>query len=394
MKQSKPYENHDPIIDDFRAAIRIASSANGKSIPDFINNLYATRSKIKTDPTGKSDPIKYITLDLFEAGISSERSIKLKLTKSDIQEIFEQCNTSGSGEVPLSALIDLCTKDSSSSKILALKLRAAIIKSYNGINDYKSAFNSLIVDKVDKKYADLDAFHEFVEQHIEGTRINETDNLIIYSIFDVDGDGKVSLQDFLSFLNEHADATTILEGRSPEVIVDIKVSNSREMDAELLAQKYIHISPDSDHSKGSSIESLAFGSFGKGQSIWIWRRKMGTCSGRLKPIISVQLESTNVSTSLVVAGFTCLNVPISGQYVWIRRAESVEEEKDALLDIRVSIGKAKIPTDRIYQAPGPGWSKIEGANFGKGLFSSNDAFLWYLPARARIAGNSIATTVR
>lgn len=69
-----------------------------------------------------------------------------------------------------------------------------------------------------------------------------------------------------------------------------------------------------------------------------------------------------------------MNVPISGQYVWIRRAETLEEEKDSLMDIKTTIGKIK-------KEPGTGYSDVGGV--GKGLFSSNDAYLWYLPARAR-----------
>lgn len=192
-----------------------------------------------------------------------------------------------------------------------------------------------------------------------------------------------------------SEAKAILAGRDPNVIVDIRVSNSREFDAILNNQGYIHISADSvDTTKTQTVDDLSLGSFGRGNSIWVWRRKQGTCSGRLKPIVAIQLESTSESTALVLGGFTCLTVPISGQYVWIRRAENKEEEKDAILDIRTSIGNAKNPLDKIYNQPGPGWAKVENANFGKGLFSSNDAFLWYLPARARLAGSNLAVTAR
>jgi hypothetical protein len=192
-----------------------------------------------------------------------------------------------------------------------------------------------------------------------------------------------------------SEAKAILAGRDPNVIVDIRVSNSREFDAILNNQGYIHISADSvDTTRTQTVDDLSLGSFGRGNSIWIWRRKQGTCSGRLKPIVAIQLESTSESTALVLGGFTCLTVPISGQYVWIRRAENKEEEKDAILDIRTSIGNAKNPLDKIYNQPGPGWAKVENANFGKGLFSSNDAFLWYLPARARLAGSNLAVNVR
>jgi hypothetical protein len=192
------------------------------------------------------------------------------------------------------------------------------------------------------------------------------------------------------------EAKAILEGPDPKVIVDIKVSNSREFDAILNKQGYIHVSADSgnESTKGQSVDDLSLGSFGRGNSIWIWRRMQGTCSGRLKPIVSIQLEQTSESTVLVLGGYTCLTVPIAGQYVWIRRAESVEEEKDAIIDIRTTIGNAKNPHDKIHSQPGAGFSMIPGANFAKGLFSPNDAFLWFLPSRARLEGSNLTVNIR
>lgn len=106
-------------------------------------------------------------------------------------------------------------------------------------------------------------------------------------------------------------------------------------------------------------------------------------------MVAVRLEATQKSSALVLEGFTCLIPPVSGQYIWIKRATSEEEEDDAIVDIRSTVGKMKDTSDNIHQAPGPGWSKIEGANFGKSrfsqslpIFSQTDAFLWYLPAKA------------
>ena len=206
------------------------------------------------------------------------------------------------------------------------------------------------------------------------------------------GPAPVSSAESSNITNE---AKAILAGRDPNVIVDIQISNSRELDAVLNQQGYIHISADSvDTSKTQSVDDLSLGSFGRGNSIWIWRRKQGTCGGRLKPIVAIQLESISESTALVLGGFTCLTVSIGGQYLWIRRAQNKEEELDAILDIRTSIGNAKNPQDKIYQQPGPGWTKLDNANFGKGIFSPNDAFLWYLPARARLAGSNLTVNIR
>lgn len=31
-----------------------------------------------------------------------------------------------------------------------------------------------------------------------------------------------------------------------------------------------------------------------GQSIWIWKRKQGVCSGRLKPVIDIQVSKSGL----------------------------------------------------------------------------------------------------
>ncbi len=178
-----------------------------------------------------------------------------------------------------------------------------------------------------------------------------------------------------------------------DVIVDIKVSNTRESDAELMRQGYSLIMPDIKNNNMKSSEAISVGTFGRGQSLWIWRRKQGTCSGRLKPIIDIQLENTSSSSAMVLSGFTCLEIPISGQYVWIRRASNVQEEEDSIVDINATIGKSKIPTDKIWNSPGVGWNRVDG-NFGKGMLSSFDAFIWYLPLKVRANDKILVSPLR
>jgi hypothetical protein len=76
----------------------------------------------------------------------------------------------------------------------------------------------------------------------------------------------------------------------------------------------------------------------------------------------------------------------AGQYLWIKRAATRDEEvKRSVVDLHVSLGKAKVLSDSIHNAPDVRWIKVEG-NFAKANivdFNRVDAFLWCLPATMR-----------
>lgn len=176
-----------------------------------------------------------------------------------------------------------------------------------------------------------------------------------------------------------------MDSADGDVIVDIKVSNTGIQDADLLRYGYIQVVPDFGNGNQRPPNFAALGTFGKGQSIWIWKRKQGTCSGRFKPVVDIQLDSQSTSTAKVLSGYLCIPVPVSGQWVWIKRATTEEEEKDAIVDVHVTIGKASNLADKIHQSPGVGWIKV-GGNFSKGfnIFgTASDSFVWFRPARTR-----------
>jgi len=77
-------------------------------------------------------------------------------------------------------------------------------------------------------------------------------------------------------------------------------------------------------------------------------------------------------------------VAIAGQYLWIKRAANEEEEKDAIVDLHVTLGKSKNSNDKIWTKPGVGWLQVPG-NFNKGMFVFTDAFLWFRPLRTPMA---------
>jgi hypothetical protein len=76
------------------------------------------------------------------------------------------------------------------------------------------------------------------------------------------------------------------------------------------------------------------------------------CSGRLKPIIDIQLDKASTSSTMVLNGYTSVSIQIANQWLWIKRATNDEEELDGIIDINVTIGHSKISTDPIWITPG------------------------------------------
>ena len=236
----------------------------------------------------------------------------------------------------------------------------------------------------------VDVFKEFTEEMLDIV-VKPSEGKAIYALYDTNGDGKVSLSDFLSFINSSTfNASKALKRGSGDVIVDMQVSDNGPLDSKLASQGYIQLLPDPSQTQGRSASA---GSFGRGQSIWIWKISQGTCCGRLKPIIDITLDTSSVSSALVISGYTCLGIPISGQWIWIKRAITQEEEKDAIVEFRITAGKAKNPTDKVWQSPGVGWIRVDG-NFNRGLFAPYDAFLWFRPSRSRSDEHVLASPLR
>ena len=177
----------------------------------------------------------------------------------------------------------------------------------------------------------------------------------------------------------------------PEALVDLRLSNSRAVDEELLRRGYAQLLPDVK-TAGYSVAADS-GTFGRGQNLWIWRKRQGTMDGRLRPVVDLQLNALSPSSAMVLAGYTCLSVQVGGQWLWIRRAQNEEEEADAIVDLVVTIGHQRNPSDKIWTSPGVGWIRVDG-NFGKGMLSSYDAFLWFRPHRARTGEASNVSPVR
>lgn len=371
--------NLDEMVDEFRAVIRAAAAETSQTIVAF---LHTTLDDLLIDGTQENAGKKVLTFDVFENGMYRVKSMRQRITRSDLEEIFEECDEHARSSFTIEELADFCQRTISRARALALKLRKAILESLVGEDALRRVFVSICGTS---KYANVNSFREFAEDMLE-MNINDSDTLALYALYDVDGDNKVSLEDFLGFISSAGPTpSSTLDSGNGEVIVDIKVSTHRDHEIELARQGYTQIPPPE--------LNQAEGTFGNKTSMWIWRRKQGTASGKLKPITDIQLDSTSHSSAMVLCGYVCLTIPLAGQWVWIKRAENIEEEKDGIVDIVATLGNMNQPVNKIWSSPGVGWIRVDG-NFAKGLLKKNDAFVWFLPGRTRSTDTHMASPVR
>ena len=371
-------------IDDFRAIIRTLAADASASIAVFLHSALDELAELK-------DKKMMLSFDNFLAGLSKFQQLKVKFSSADLEDIFADCDEGEHELITIDELADFCQRTISKARALALKLRTAIMKEYEGEAGYREAFSSITKDK----HRDSGAFVEFAED-VLGVSISDSDGLDLYSLWDMDGDNKVCLEDFLGFiLGKTAEGIKALKSNNPDVIVDIKISITAAQDAELLRSGYTQISPNFGAPNAMRQGDVAaHGTFGKGQSMWVWKRKQGVCSGRLKPITDIQLDSSTTSSAMVLSGYVCAPIQVAGQWLWLKRAGNDEEEKDAILDIFVTLGRLKLPSDPIWVSPGVGWIRVDG-NFAKSSFLNQvDAFVWFRPSRVRSMETHMASPMR
>ena len=140
----------------------------------------------------------------------------------------------------------------------------------------------------------------------------------------------------------------------PEAIIDLRISSTPAQADQLHSYGYSRV-PE----LAGTIEGVNY-SFAKGQCLWAWRRKMGSCGGRLKPIVDIYLTPEMRSTQLVALGYLCLQGSINGLCFWVRRAEeTMEDEQRGITDLKFTTG---VSTAADGSAPQPGmeWSRADG----------------------------------
>ena len=382
-KSAKPTESSDnEKFNTFRAIIRKVAADLSKSIAAYLHGLF-------DEAAVKEGGDFYVTSEIFRNEMMKIKEVKSSFSVSDMDDIFTECDEGAARKILIDDLADICTRTISRARALAMKLRLAIMKIASGEAQYRREFSSLVISNA--KYADPDQFGDYAEDLLEKS-LSDADVLGIISLFDMDGDGKVSSDDFVGFiLGRTADAMTVLKPGDQEMVVDLRISASGAQEAELSRNGYQQlISP-----QGAVHFGAAGGTFGKGESLWYWRRKQGTCSGRLKPIVDIQLCNTALNSNMVLSGYTRVIGYVGGQSLWIKRATE-GDESNAILDLHVSLGKSKIPSDPIWSSPGVGWIRVDG-NFAKvGLVDMGriDSFVWFLPAKPRTMEEHMHNPIR
>lgn len=242
-------------VDDFRAIIRTLAADAGASIAVFLHLNLDELAVIK-------EKRKMVSFDNFQLGLSKFTKLKQKFSSADLEDIFADCDEGEHELIAIDELADFCQRTISKARALALKLRTAIIKEYDGDAGYREVFSSLTTNK----YIESGAFVEFAED-VLGISISDSDGLDLCSLYDMDGDNKICLEDFLGFIvGKTAEGMKALRSCNPEVIVDVKISLTSLQDADLLRSGYVQIAPNfGTQNIMRQADVAAHGTFGRGQ---------------------------------------------------------------------------------------------------------------------------------
>ncbi len=187
-------------VDEFRAIVRTISLDQCSSIGMVLHGALDSRSTV--DPINKR---KVVDCKAFQDGLLSVREIRQKFTPSDMADIYTDINEGEHAGVEIDGIVDFVQITMGKARVLALKLRAAMLKEFNSPDGYHKAF--LAICNSNTKICDKDRFAQFAEDYLR-TTVNDNDCMGMYSLFDMNGDGKVSLDDFIGFMSGRSTEAT------------------------------------------------------------------------------------------------------------------------------------------------------------------------------------------
>lgn len=375
------------LCDSFRAALRIYASETSKDLTTLLNGILNTSDSLAPSSNSTTSGDSFISKDRFKECFAAVRTIIQKFSPDQLVEIYDEATFEmGMSKMTVHHLTDFFSSTMSKMKEIALKFRSIVKQNFDNVDEYRHIFTTYL--KPDLDYIEIDELADFIEEQLDKDEgfLTDADAEALYHIVDMNSDGKVTMNDFLEFiLGQNIEAIKALSPGNEESIIDIVFTKSPPSSAQALEESkeladYNRVMPDQDQLAGRT--PAEFGSFGNGQVCHIWKHKQGNCSGRLKPIIDIQLSSNKMSSAMVLSGYTVISVPIGGQYLWVKRAITEEDEKDAIMDLRITVGKANVDSDAIWKSPGVGWNRVDG-NFNAGFFNTIGSFLWYRAARRR-----------
>jgi len=365
--------------EEFRSALRMHAQEHTTDVHSALMKLF------DGDLKSLSGSSRTISKPLFSELFNGVRSLRQKFTPNDLNDIYDEALLEfGPDKMNATNLAEHLSVTISKARGMAVHLRKVVQEEYpDGTADYERAFDSIAGGGGNT--VDLDSLTDFAEDLLdmaEGS-ITDKDARELFAFIDRNGDGVVDRNDFVEFvLGQGAEAVRRIGGTNDDVIVDVQASNTVAQEVSYKKAGYSQLIPNLGGMPGASL--AAHGSFGNGQSLWIWKHKQGTSNGRLKAVVDIRLEQTGMSSDLVLRGYTCLTASVASQYIWIKRATTAEQAKDAIMDVHVTLGRSKNASDKIWASPGVGWNHVEG-NFNKTLFGmgGGDAFLWFRSLRSR-----------
>ena len=278
-------------IDDFRASIKTLAHNQKKSVPDYLHGI------LDDFTTTGEDKVKVLSFDSFENGMSKVKGLTAKLFKADLRQIFDEIeDLSLKGTITVDKIVAFCQKNIPIVRTMALKLRQGITEKYTNEAGYRILFDTLTENK--SKFADLDMFLNAADDILD-KQIDVSDGHDLYMLFDMDGDGQVSVDDFIGFLmgNTALEGMNALKSGNQDAIVDVKISVSPEQETELQRCGYHCVTPSVGGTAGRGLinggAAISQGTFGRGQSMWIWRRSQ------------VEYPQSNLSHTTNIATLSC-----------------------------------------------------------------------------------------
>ena len=146
---SKPTKESGSVAQDFRGIIRTMTADGTKPIPIVIHEIFDRFAEVDKDNRSKL----YLTQELFDSAAWSNKQIRQKLSRPDLEELFDSIDESQSGRIEIEQLVNFCQRAVSNGRIYALKSRNAIISEFRNETEYRNRFNILLGNS-NSKYVD------------------------------------------------------------------------------------------------------------------------------------------------------------------------------------------------------------------------------------------------
>lgn len=245
--------------------------------------------------------------------------------------------------------------------------------------------------------------------------LNERELEAFLKYLDVDGDGEVSPDDFVTFLRYKGDQLADQSTLNTAAIVDIAVSDSPEEESALHTLGYQML--ETNLNADTVVTSKCY--------LWYRRLSQVPAGTPTSPLVDIFLHVTKVSSqgprtgdqtrlvkrwmihnityimlipslslpkvcsTLVAAGYVCVSRNINRGmfsrtplYLWIKRAQNEDEaERDAILEVSLTTGRCRNREDKIWFPPSKDYIRVDG-NLNE-RYLGHGVFLWFRPRTKR-----------